>query len=68
MEWKGCVKMTDQLPKDPVMLLSYVNTQLRDFYGSLQEFCAAAGVTEQELKEKLAGIDYQYDKAANKFV
>lgn len=23
------------MPKDPVMLLSYVNTQLRDFYPSL---------------------------------
>ena len=23
------------IPKDPVMLLSYVNTQLRDFYGTL---------------------------------
>ena len=28
------------MPKDPVMLLSYVNTQLRDFYPSLAEFCA----------------------------
>lgn len=26
------------MPKDPVMLLSYVNTQLRDFYPSLAEF------------------------------
>ena len=29
------------IPKDPVMLLSYVNTQLRDFYKSLG--CALRG-------------------------
>lgn len=56
------------LPKDPVMLLSYVNTQLRDFYGSLEEFCRAADVPETEITEKLAGIDYRYDAAANQFV
>ena len=26
------------IPKDPVMLLSYVNTQLRDYYDSLDDF------------------------------
>ena len=25
------------LPKDPVILLSYINTQLRDFYPNLDE-------------------------------
>ncbi|MER2055881.1 MAG: DUF4250 domain-containing protein, partial [Clostridia bacterium] len=29
------------LPKDPVILLSYVNTKLRDEYVSLQELCRA---------------------------
>ncbi len=60
--------MTEKMPKDPVVLLSYVNTQLRDFYGTLQEFCAAADVDEAGLREKLAGIDYQYNEAANRFV
>ena len=32
------------LPKDPVILLSYVNTKLRDNYSSLQEFCEEEGV------------------------
>ena len=27
------------IPRDPVMLLSYVNTQLRDFYPSLEALC-----------------------------
>ena len=45
------------MPKDPVMLLSYVNTQLRDFYPSLAEFCAAMQTEESDLREKLALID-----------
>ena len=50
------------MPKDPVMLLSYVNTQLRDFYPSLAEFCAAMQTEESDLREKLALIDYEYDE------
>ena len=56
------------MPKDPVMLLSYVNTQLRVFYPSLAEFCAAMQTEESDLREKLALIDYEYDEKANQFV
>lgn len=56
------------LPKDPVMLLSYVNTQLRDNYTSLAEFCRANDIEEKELTEKLAAIDYAYDSTGNKFI
>ena len=56
------------MPKDPVMLLSYVNTQLRDFYPSLTEFCAAMQTDESDLREKLALIDYEYDEKTNQFV
>lgn len=43
--------MNQNIPKDPVMLLSFVNTQLRDFYPSLDECCAALGIEETELAE-----------------
>lgn len=56
------------MPKDPVMLLSYVNTQLRDFYPNLQELCSSLQVNEHELRNRLAAIDYEYDAAANQFV
>lgn len=56
------------IPKDPVMLLSYMNTQLRDFYGSLDVFCEDKNADRKELEEKLAAIDYVYDPAANQFV
>ena len=57
-----------ELPKDPVMLLSVVNTKLRDKYGTLMELCEDCGVTVEEITEKLAGIDYSYDEGTNQFV
>ena len=60
--------MDFKMPNDPVMLLSYVNTQLRDNFPSLRDFCGANGVREEDVKEKLTGIDYRYDAAANQFV
>lgn len=56
------------IPKDPVMLFSYLNTQLRDFYPSLKELCAAMDLSEQEIREKLETIGYVYDGERNQFV
>ncbi len=55
------------LPKDPVMLLSFVNTQLRDNYSSLKELAAAYTVDEKDIADKLAQIDYKYDESLNQF-
>ena len=55
------------LPKDPIMLLSYVNTQLRDNYPSLDELASAYGVSAEEIEKKLKAIDYTYDKENNRF-
>jgi len=41
-----------ELPKDAVILLSFVNTKLRDFYPSLDEFCKAAGVERGYIVDK----------------
>lgn len=56
------------IPNDPMMLVSYLNTQLRDFYPSLEEFCKSQGVSQEEIEAKLATIDYKYDKERNAFV
>ena len=56
------------LPKDPVMLLSVVNTQLRDIYPSLDELAKAHMVEKQELIDRLEAINYSYDEAQNQFV
>ena len=46
------------IPKDPVMLLSYVNTQLRDYYDSLDDFLKDKELSREGLIKKLASIDY----------
>ena len=56
------------IPNDPVMLLSYINTQLRDFYPSLDELCSSLSVNAEELKSKLALIGYEYNPELNKFI
>ena len=56
------------IPKDPVMLLSYVNTQLRDYYDSLDDFLKDKELSREGLIKKLASIDYQYDAELNQFV
>ena len=41
--------MNTNLPQDPIILLSYVNTQLLAHYATLAEFCAALGSDQSEL-------------------
>lgn len=56
------------IPKDPAMLLSFINLKLRDFYGSLDSLCDDMDLDQAEIKERLAGIDYHYDSGKNQFV
>ena len=56
------------LPGDPMMLLSYINTQLRDNYADLTELCNNLDVDAVSLCRILASIDYMYDPELNKFV
>jgi len=55
------------LPKDPFMLLSFVNTKLRDEFESLDEFCKENGLSKREIEEVLNSIGYSYDKNTNSF-
>lgn len=56
------------LPQDPMILLSYVNTKLRDEFPSLSELCLTLGVDEEDLCRRMKQIDYEYDSALNRFV
>ena len=58
----------DSLPKDPIMLLSVVNTNLRDYYESLDELCDSKGIIKEELVKKLEMINYKYNENTNQFV
>ena len=56
------------LPGDPVILLSVINTKLRDYYPSLDALCDDMQIDEGELTGKLASVDYTYDAGRNQFV
>ena len=55
------------LPKDPVMLLSFVNMKLLDEFSSLDELAAACSITADEIKSALAKINYEYNEGQNQF-
>lgn len=56
------------LPNDAMMLVSVVNTKLRDYYNNLDELCEDMNVNKKELTDKLKEIDYEYDEKLNRFV
>ncbi len=55
------------IPKDPIMLLSFVNTQLRDNYSSLEEFCRAFNTDINNITKSLNTVNYFYDRSLNQF-
>ena len=59
--------MLPGLPNDSILLLSVVNTKLRDYYPSLDALCEDMNVSRKVLEEKLGMIDYIYDEERNQF-
>ncbi|MGN0232284.1 MAG: DUF4250 domain-containing protein [Muribaculaceae bacterium] len=55
------------IPNDPIILLSYINMQLRDNYTSLDELCASLDIDCSELCGKLSDVGFVYDEATNQF-
>lgn len=58
----------ENLPKDPMILLSFINTNLRDYYSNLETLCDDKKIDKEKLEADLAAIDYHYDKKLNRFV
>ena len=56
-----------KIPQAPIICLSYVNTQLRDFYSSLELLCDDFMVDRDELIKKLADAGFSYDREQNRF-
>ena len=62
-----CCLMTNDLPKDPMMLLSFVNMKLRDQYPSLEELCAAMDVERAWIVETLGAAGFEYSEEHRRF-
>jgi hypothetical protein len=56
-----------EYPKDPAMLMSWVNMKLRDFYGSLDELCEELQIDRKELENRLNEAGFEYNQDLNKF-
>ena len=56
-----------ELPKDPMMLYSFINMKLRDFYLSLDALCADLNVSKEEIVNNLKQAGFEYNPELNKF-
>lgn len=57
----------NEMPKDPMMLMSFVNMRLRDNHLTLDEFCKDMDISRSELENKMAEVGFEYNPEANKF-
>lgn len=55
------------IPNDPAILLSYINTQLRDNYQNLDDLCKTLDLNKTEIIQKLKTIGYGYDENLKRF-
>lgn len=55
------------LPKAPYILLSFINTKLRDEFSSLEKLCENLNVEKEEIISTLEKIDYRYNSDKNQF-
>ena len=59
--------MNENLPKDPMMLLSFINLKLRDEFSSLNELCSTLSINREELEEILKKAGFEYSEENNRF-
>ena len=56
------------LPNDPMMLYSFINLKLRDFYSGLDALCEDLDVDKEEIIKKLGAVGFEYNEKENCFV
>jgi hypothetical protein len=59
---------TNMLPKDPMILFSFLNTKLRDQYSSLEALCEDMEADQQALLDAMASVGFHYDPERNAFI
>lgn len=57
----------NNIPNDPIMLLSFINMKLRDNYSSFEILCEDMDISAGEITEKLSAAGFEYDKEQNRF-
>ena len=59
--------MSGRLPSDPYMLLSVLNTKLRDEYESLDRLCEDLELDQAGIIARLEAVGFTYDPERNRF-
>lgn len=57
-----------RLPSDPMILLSFINTKLRDQYSNLDALCSDMEVSKEDICTKLYANGFSYDQSLNRFI
>lgn len=55
------------IPKDPIMLMSFLNMKLRDEFSSLTELCKSLSLDESDIIKKMSDVGFEYNKDLNQF-
>lgn len=55
------------MPKDPVMLMSFINMKLRNEYRTLEDFCIAYGIEESKLKATMEASGFEWMPGIRQF-
>lgn len=56
-----------KLPEEPMMLYSFINMKLRDFYPSLDALCEDMNVEKEAIISKLKSVGFEYSPERNRF-
>ncbi len=56
------------IPNDPAILVSFMNTKLRDYYSSLDALCDDLEIKKDDIISKCSLIGYEYDPDRNQFI
>lgn len=56
------------IPNDPIILLSFLNTKLRDKYRNIDEMCDDMELDREQIEKKLLSVGYKYSDTRNQFI
>ena len=56
-----------KLPEDPMMLYSFINMKLRDFYPSLDALCEDMNVEKEVIVRTLKRVGFEYNPERDRF-
>ena len=56
-----------KLHEDPMMLYSFINMKLRDFYPSLDALCEDMNVEKEVIVRTLKRVGFEYNPERNRF-